>query len=109
MTVAKLRGARDHKRRQVGWCEGGSPLHVRYPEAVCLAKRLHRTNPVTGQRRSLRKISAELAAAGHKMAQVPWERGSAAIQPGHDQGHDRGAKSACEGAGDQNLKRVQDS
>src|SRR5215510_14485283 len=68
MTVAKLRGARDHKRRQVGWCEGGSPLHVRYPEAVRLAKRLHRANPVTGQRRSLRKISAELVAAGHEMA-----------------------------------------
>jgi DNA invertase Pin-like site-specific DNA recombinase len=50
MTVAKLRGARDRKRRQVGWCEGGSPLHVRYPEAVRLAKRLHRANTVTGQR-----------------------------------------------------------
>jgi hypothetical protein len=35
---------------------------------VRLAKRLHRTNPVTGQRRSLRKISAGwLAAAGHMM------------------------------------------
>ena len=54
MTVAKLRGARERKRRQVGWCEGGSPLHVRYPEAVRLAKRLHRANPVKGQRRSLR-------------------------------------------------------
>jgi hypothetical protein len=28
---------------------------------------LHRANPVTGKRRSLRKISAELAAAGHLM------------------------------------------
>ena len=67
MTVAKLRGARERKRRQAGWCEGGAPLHVRFPEAVRLAKRLRRANPVTGQRRSLRKISAELAAAGHKM------------------------------------------
>jgi hypothetical protein len=33
-----------------------------------LAKRLHRANPVTGKRRSLRKISAELAAAGHLMS-----------------------------------------
>src|SRR5262245_15402981 len=65
MTVAKLRGARERKRRQAGWCEGGAPLHVRFPEAVRLAKRLHGANPVTGQRRSLRKISAELAGAGN--------------------------------------------
>jgi DNA invertase Pin-like site-specific DNA recombinase len=38
MTVAKLRGARERKRTENGWCEGGSPLHVRYPEAVRLAK-----------------------------------------------------------------------
>jgi hypothetical protein len=30
-----------------------------------MAKRLRRANPVTGQRRSLRKIAEELAAAGH--------------------------------------------
>jgi hypothetical protein len=30
-----------------------------------MAKRLHRASPKTGERRSLRKISAELAAAGH--------------------------------------------
>jgi DNA invertase Pin-like site-specific DNA recombinase len=65
MTVAKLRGARDHKRRQAGWCEGGTPLHERYPEAVRMAKRLYRANPVTGKRRSLRKIAKELAGAGH--------------------------------------------
>jgi DNA invertase Pin-like site-specific DNA recombinase len=65
MTVAKLRGARDRKRRLDGWCEGGAPLHERYPEAVRMAKRLYRANPVTGKRRSLRKIAAELAAAGH--------------------------------------------
>jgi DNA invertase Pin-like site-specific DNA recombinase len=65
MTVAKLRGARERKRRQVGLCEGGAPLHERYPEAVRMAKRLHRANPVTGKRRSLRKIATELAGAGH--------------------------------------------
>jgi hypothetical protein len=68
MTVAKLRGARERKRRENGWCEGGSPLHVKYPEAVRLAKRLHRASPVTGKRRSFRKISDELRAAGHLMA-----------------------------------------
>jgi DNA invertase Pin-like site-specific DNA recombinase len=65
MTVAKLRGARERKRRHTGWCEGGAPLHERYPDAVRMAKRLHRANPVTGKRRSLRKIAAELAGAGH--------------------------------------------
>ena len=30
-----------------------------------LARRLYRANPKTGKRRSLRQISAELAAAGH--------------------------------------------
>jgi hypothetical protein len=34
-------------------------------EAMALAKRLHDRNPRTGKRRSLRAISAELAAAGH--------------------------------------------
>jgi hypothetical protein len=79
MTVAKLRGARERKRRDNGWCEGGAPLHVRYPEAVRLAKRLHRANPVTHKRMSLRKISAELAAAGHKMARK--YRGSEEARP----------------------------
>src|SRR5262245_2076529 len=79
MTVAKLSGARERKRRQAGWCEGGALLHVRFPEAVRLAKRLRRANPVTGQRRSLRKISAELAAAGHKMARK--YRGSEVPRP----------------------------
>ena len=65
MTVAKLRGARERKRRQAGWCEGGAPLHKRYPEAVRMAKRLHRANPVTGKRRSLRQIAKELADARH--------------------------------------------
>jgi DNA invertase Pin-like site-specific DNA recombinase len=65
MTVAKLRGARERKRRQEGWCEGGAPLHKRYPEAVRMAKRLYRANPVTGKRRSLRKIATELAEVGH--------------------------------------------
>jgi hypothetical protein len=35
------------------------------PEAVALAKRLRRASPKTGLRRTLREISAELAAAGH--------------------------------------------
>ena len=34
------------------------------PEAVALAKRLHRASPKTGKRMSLRKIAAALAEAG---------------------------------------------
>jgi hypothetical protein len=44
----------------------GRKAHVEVnPEAVALAKKLRRANPKTGQRMSLRKIAAELAAAGH--------------------------------------------
>ena len=35
------------------------------PTAVALAKRLHRANPKTGERMSLRRISAALQEAGH--------------------------------------------
>ena len=35
------------------------------PEVGAEAKRLHRANPKTGERRSLRQISAELAKLGH--------------------------------------------
>jgi hypothetical protein len=35
------------------------------PEAVALAKRLHRASPKTGKRMSLRKIAAALAKAAH--------------------------------------------
>jgi hypothetical protein len=31
-----------------------------------MAKRLRRANPITGKRRSLRRIADELAAAGHR-------------------------------------------
>jgi len=75
--VKKLRAARDRKRQKVGWCEGrwtrikraeaaddeAEPARLR--EVVAMAKRLRRANPVTGQRRSLRKIAKELAAVGH--------------------------------------------
>ena len=35
------------------------------PELVALAKKLHRRNPKTGERKSLRAIAAELARLGH--------------------------------------------
>jgi DNA invertase Pin-like site-specific DNA recombinase len=64
MTVAKLRGARDRKRREVGKCEGRKSHAEVNPEHVAIAKRLHHASPKTGERRSLRKISAEFEAAG---------------------------------------------
>jgi len=45
MTVAKLRGARERKRREAGKCEGRKSHAERNPELVALAKRLHRQKP----------------------------------------------------------------
>jgi DNA invertase Pin-like site-specific DNA recombinase len=56
--VAKLRAARERKRAETGRCEGRKTYADIRPEVVALAKELH------GQRLSLRKISAELAARG---------------------------------------------
>jgi DNA invertase Pin-like site-specific DNA recombinase len=66
MTVAKLKGARDRKSAEAGRrIEGRKGFAVTNPEAVALAKRLRRASPKTGERRSLRDISALLAEAGH--------------------------------------------
>jgi DNA invertase Pin-like site-specific DNA recombinase len=63
MTVAKLRGARERKRKAEGKCEGRKSHAERNPELVVLAKRLHRQKP-KGGRMSLRAVSAELATQG---------------------------------------------
>jgi hypothetical protein len=65
MTVAKLKGARDRKSAEAGRrIEGRKGFAVTHPEAVALAKRLRRASPKTGERRSLRAISALLAKPG---------------------------------------------
>jgi DNA invertase Pin-like site-specific DNA recombinase len=63
--VEKLRHARERKRAALGKCEGRKSLAETDPEAVALAKRLRRASPKTGERRSLRKIAAELAKADY--------------------------------------------
>lgn len=75
--VAKLKHARDRRREAAGKCEGRKTRLERLSadgnerealklgEAMRLAKRLHRANPKTGKRMSLRKISAELARQGY--------------------------------------------
>ena len=63
--VSKLRHARERVRQEKGKCEGRKPHAELRPEAVALAKRLHRASPKTGRRMSLRKIAAALAEAGH--------------------------------------------
>jgi DNA invertase Pin-like site-specific DNA recombinase len=65
MIVTKLRVARERKRAANGKCEGRKSFAEAKPEVVALAKRLRRASPKTGERRSLRRISAELASAGH--------------------------------------------
>ena len=44
---------------------GSSDATNEHPEMVALAKKLHRRNPKTGERKSLRLIAAELAGMGH--------------------------------------------
>jgi DNA invertase Pin-like site-specific DNA recombinase len=56
--VKKLKAARERIRTEQGKCEGRKAHAVKHPDAVLLAKRLHRASPLTGERRSLRKISA---------------------------------------------------
>jgi DNA invertase Pin-like site-specific DNA recombinase len=63
--VGKLKHARDRKRQAEGKCEGRKSHAELRPGTVAEAKRLHRASPQTGERRSLRKIAAELAALGH--------------------------------------------
>jgi DNA invertase Pin-like site-specific DNA recombinase len=64
MTVAKLRGARERKRREAGKCEGRKSHAELRPELVALVRQLRRRRPKGGQR-SLREIAAELAISGH--------------------------------------------
>ena len=64
MVVAKLRGARDRKRKTGAKVEGRKSVAEMKPEVVALACRLNRKTPKGGQR-TLREIAAELAAAGH--------------------------------------------
>lgn len=60
--VHKLRVARERIKAATGKCGGRKTYAEARPEVVALAKELH------GQRMSLRKISAELAARGHLTA-----------------------------------------
>jgi hypothetical protein len=62
--VAKLRKARERKKRETGKCGGRHSVAEAKPETVALAKKLARY-PVHGRHRSLREIAAELAAARH--------------------------------------------
>jgi DNA invertase Pin-like site-specific DNA recombinase len=60
--ISKLRHARDRIRAERGRCEGRKPVPA---ETIAAARKLARRSPKTGKRRSLRAISAELAALGH--------------------------------------------
>jgi DNA invertase Pin-like site-specific DNA recombinase len=63
MTVAKLRGARERKRRKTGEkVEGRKSYAEVNPEMVVLARKLSEQRP----KLSLRQISAQLSAAGYR-------------------------------------------
>lgn len=61
--VAKLKAARERKRKAAGKCEGRKSWAEINPALVQEAKRLRRRSPKGGQR-SLREIAAELAQRG---------------------------------------------
>jgi DNA invertase Pin-like site-specific DNA recombinase len=75
--VAKLRSGRARKLEQAGKCEGrltrlarakaanNKEEAARLEKVIAEVHRLRRASPKTGERRSLRQISAELAQAGH--------------------------------------------
>lgn len=64
--VAKLRSARDRKIEETGRCGGRRKLAELAPEALRLARKLRRANPVTGKRMSFRDIAEKMAQAGYK-------------------------------------------
>lgn len=65
--VGKLKAARDRKRATGVKVEGRKKIREREGGAaiVAEAKQLYRRSPKTGDRRSLREVSAELARRGH--------------------------------------------
>ena len=64
MLVAKLKGARDRASAANGGKRVEGAKATLTGDALAAAKRLHRRNPVTGRRLSLRIIAAEMAALG---------------------------------------------
>jgi len=64
MLVAKLKGARDRKRRTGVKVEGRKSIAEQRPETIELARQLARARP-KGGRRSLREVAAALAEVGH--------------------------------------------
>ena len=72
MLVAKLKGARERRKRETGMKCGGRKSHAEMqPEMVALAKKLARY-PVNGRKRSLRDIAEELATAGFTSSGKPF-------------------------------------
>jgi hypothetical protein len=61
MTVAKLRAARERKKRATGKCEGRKSIAELRPDVVALARELRRRRP----KPTLRVIATERAARGH--------------------------------------------
>jgi DNA invertase Pin-like site-specific DNA recombinase len=65
MTVAKLRGARERKRRELGKCEGRKSHAELNPDLGALVRQLRRRRPKGGQR-SLRDFSRACGARLHE-------------------------------------------
>jgi DNA invertase Pin-like site-specific DNA recombinase len=66
--VLKLRAARERKRATGAKVEGRKSHAEANPNAVALARKLHRRERTTGKRRSYRDIAATMAEQGHLAA-----------------------------------------
>jgi DNA invertase Pin-like site-specific DNA recombinase len=71
MTVAKLRGARDRKRKAYGKCEGRKSLAEMHPAVVREAKRLGRASPL---KRQTAVLAQDRGGAGEDRGDVDRER-----------------------------------
>jgi hypothetical protein len=74
MTVAKLRDARERKRREAGKCEGRKSHAERNPELVAQTKRVHRQEPWRIARsfcRCMGLVPEMICWTGQSVANVP--------------------------------------
>ena len=97
MTVAKLRGARERKRREAGWCEGGAAAACALPRgrearqapAPCQSCDAQADEPPQDQHRAQGRRPCQ-----HR--QVSRQQGATSVQLRDHQGHGRGADAGLD-------------
>jgi len=66
--VAKLKAARDRKRKETGRCEGRKSAIEKNPDLLKEARRLRRKNRVSGKQLSYQRVAEELFKLGYSTA-----------------------------------------